>query len=54
MHISLVPFVIAVALGAAIGWIVRDRDCYKSRLEDSADADTKKAAGDDAASTADT
>ena len=53
MHISMVPFVIALALGAAVGWIVRDRDCYKSRLEDSADADTKKTAGD-AASTADT
>ncbi len=38
MHIALIPCIICAAVGAAGGWIVRDREYYKSKDEQSGDA----------------
>ena len=36
MHFALIPCIICAAVGAAGGWIVRDRDYYKSKDEEAA------------------
>lgn len=43
MHIALIPCIVCAALGAAAGWVVRDRDFYKSKSEEGADADHRTA-----------
>lgn len=40
MHFAFFPFVVGAALGAVVGWVVRDREVYKSQLEQGADAET--------------
>ena len=38
MHFALIPCIICAAIGAAGGWIVRDRDYYKSKDEEAANS----------------
>ncbi len=45
MHIALLPCIVCAAVGAAGGWFARDREYYKSKDEQGADAET----ADDAA-----
>jgi hypothetical protein len=40
MHIALIPCIVCAAVGAAGGWFMRDRDFYKSKDEQGADAKT--------------
>jgi len=45
MHIALIPCIVCAAVGAAGGWFMRDRDYYKAKDEQGAEAET----ADDAA-----
>lgn len=39
MHIALVPCLVCAAVGAAGGWLVRDREYFKSKDEQSTDVE---------------
>ncbi len=38
MHFALLPFIVGAVVGAAAGWIVRDREYFKPKHEQGADA----------------
>lgn len=39
MHFALIPCLISAAVGGIAGWIVRDREFYKSKVESKAEPD---------------
>ena len=46
MHFALIPCLISAAVGGVAGWIVRDREFYKSKAESDADAGATGAISD--------